>query len=164
MKLVAGTLAKSLKYLLDRLIKKAKKKVDTLDEIAKLYSRVPEWSEEEKARASWIEHSHAKGSIKIVSRGHIMEGEVFLVTDLLPVFVGRTDSESGDHGKYVKVSRRHCVFRFSSGHIAVQDLNSKFGTFVNDERLDGAQVRRLADGDIIKLGSLRLRFQSEGNL
>jgi pSer/pThr/pTyr-binding forkhead associated (FHA) protein len=38
--------------------------------------------------------------------------------------------------------------------ITLEDLGSRNGTFVNDDRIDG--VRRLVDGDEIRVGPARL--------
>src|SRR3954468_22887763 len=49
------------------------------------------------------------------------------------------------------VSRRHAkVSRGASGQLAVEDLGSANGTFVNDERIEGA--RTLALGDLVRVG------------
>ena len=48
------------------------------------------------------------------------------------------------------ISRRHAVIRISAGRATIEDLGSKNGTFVGDERVDGS--RSLGDGDIIGVG------------
>jgi len=48
------------------------------------------------------------------------------------------------------VSRLHCVVRRDEHGVVVEDL-SRFGSFVNDERVDGRRV--LAAGDQLRLGS-----------
>jgi len=55
------------------------------------------------------------------------------------------------------VSRRHARIRVSSGRAAIEDLGSKNGTFVGDERVDGS--RFLGDGDIIGVGSVTLTIR-----
>ena len=52
------------------------------------------------------------------------------------------------------VSRRHALIRISAGRAAIEDLGSKNGTFVGDQRVDGS--RSLGDGDIIGVGSVKL--------
>ncbi len=54
------------------------------------------------------------------------------------------------------VSRRHAVIRVSGGEATIQDLGSKNGTFVADR--SAAAPMPLADGDIIRLGSVELTF------
>jgi DNA-binding winged helix-turn-helix (wHTH) protein len=52
------------------------------------------------------------------------------------------------------VSRRHALLTISEGSAAIEDLGSKNGTFVEDQRLDGS--RSLRDGDTITVGSVKL--------
>ena len=55
------------------------------------------------------------------------------------------------------VSRRHALITISAGRAAIEDLGSKNGTFVGDQRVDGA--RSLGDGDIIGVGSVKLTLK-----
>jgi DNA-binding winged helix-turn-helix (wHTH) protein len=62
------------------------------------------------------------------------------------------------------VSRRHARIRIAGDEATIEDLESKNGTFVSDRRLGSAT--RLADGDSIRIGSVRLTFtavQSPGS-
>ncbi len=54
------------------------------------------------------------------------------------------------------VSRRHARINIAGDEATIDDLESKNGTFVSDRRV--ASVTRLADGDSIRIGSVRLRF------
>ncbi len=54
------------------------------------------------------------------------------------------------------VSRRHARIRVAGDEATIEDLESKNGTFVGDRRLGPAT--RLADGDSIRVGSVRLTF------
>jgi DNA-binding winged helix-turn-helix (wHTH) protein len=54
------------------------------------------------------------------------------------------------------VSRRHARIRIAGDEATIEDLESKNGTFVSDRRLGSAI--RLADGDSIRIGSVRLTF------
>ena len=56
------------------------------------------------------------------------------------------------------VSRRHAQVRAASGGYLVSDLGSTNGTMLNGQRLAGE--RRLADGDIVSIGSTHLRFEA----
>jgi predicted component of type VI protein secretion system len=58
----------------------------------------------------------------------------------------------------VMVSRRHAAFRMSEQGIAVEDLGSRNGTFVNERRLDGIQALRA--GDTVRIGSTSWQLQS----
>ena len=52
------------------------------------------------------------------------------------------------------VSRRHALIKVSEGSATVEDLGSKNGTFVGEQRLTGRQT--LSDGDIIRVGADQL--------
>jgi predicted component of type VI protein secretion system len=53
------------------------------------------------------------------------------------------------------VSREHAVFERDAAGVSVRDLGSKNGVDVGGERVAG--VRRLRDGDFVRLGATRLR-------
>jgi DNA-binding winged helix-turn-helix (wHTH) protein len=55
------------------------------------------------------------------------------------------------------VSRRHALITISPGRATIEDLGSKTGTFVGDQRVEGA--RSLGDGDIIGVGSVKLTLR-----
>ena len=55
------------------------------------------------------------------------------------------------------VSRRHALIRISAARATIEDLGSKNGTFVGDQRVDGS--RSLGDGDIIGVGSVKLTLR-----
>jgi DNA-binding winged helix-turn-helix (wHTH) protein len=55
------------------------------------------------------------------------------------------------------VSRRHALITISAGRATIEDLGSKNGTFVGDQRVDGS--RSLGDGDIIGVGSVKLTLK-----
>ena len=50
-----------------------------------------------------------------------------------------------------EVSRRHATIRDAGGSLAIEDLGSTNGTYVNDRRVHGVQV--LAAGDSVRLGN-----------
>jgi two-component system response regulator AtoC len=54
------------------------------------------------------------------------------------------------------VSRRHATIREREGRVVLTDLGSANGTRLNGERVDGDAV--LFDGDVIGIGSTRLRY------
>jgi len=55
------------------------------------------------------------------------------------------------------VSRRHARIRISGGQATIEDLGSKNGTFVEDQRVE--RPRTLGDGDIVRVGSARLTLR-----
>ena len=81
---------------------------------------------------------------------------------------GRVTLEEGEHviGRdpdaeiYLNsagVSRRHARIGISTGRATIEDLGSKNGTFVGDQRVEGP--RSLGDGDIIGVGSVKLTLR-----
>jgi pSer/pThr/pTyr-binding forkhead associated (FHA) protein len=54
------------------------------------------------------------------------------------------------------VSRRHARITIAGDSATIEDLGSKNGTSVGDQRLDGS--RSLGDGDTIRIGSVALTF------
>ena len=50
------------------------------------------------------------------------------------------------------------MLRIVGDEATLEDLGSKNGTFVSDRRVDSP--RRLADGDRIRVGSVRLSFSA----
>jgi hypothetical protein len=52
------------------------------------------------------------------------------------------------------VSREHAVIRISGGDISIRDLNSMYGTYLNDDRI--ARDTLLHHQDIIVIGGLKL--------
>jgi DNA-binding winged helix-turn-helix (wHTH) protein len=52
------------------------------------------------------------------------------------------------------VSRRHAIIKIVGEQATIEDLGSKNGTFVADQQL--TSPRQLADGDVIKIGSVAL--------
>jgi DNA-binding winged helix-turn-helix (wHTH) protein len=56
------------------------------------------------------------------------------------------------------VSRRHALIRIATARATIQDLGSKNGTFVGDQRVDGS--RAIGDGDVITVGSVKLTLRA----
>jgi pSer/pThr/pTyr-binding forkhead associated (FHA) protein len=57
------------------------------------------------------------------------------------------------------VSRRHCRFLFADGHWHVHDLQSTNGVFVNEVRVNRAELR---PRDLIRIGSYTFEVQMTG--
>ena len=57
---------------------------------------------------------------------------------------------------YQGVSKQHCVIYNKGGHFKIDDLKSRYGTFVNDERINKKQL--LQSGDIITCGSIKMKY------
>ncbi len=58
-------------------------------------------------------------------------------------------------------SRQHAVVVFEGGVLAVEDLNSLNGTWVNGVRVHPGQRRQLKPGDVIQIGTVQLKFVLE---
>lgn len=56
------------------------------------------------------------------------------------------------------VSRNHASVDVDSGAVAVTDLESTNGTFVNGERISGS--RRLVSGDVLTFGNTQMRLEA----
>ncbi|GAC1328316.1 MAG: hypothetical protein NVSMB17_03600 [Candidatus Dormibacteria bacterium] len=56
------------------------------------------------------------------------------------------------------VSRQHAEIEYESGITLIQDLGSRNGTFVNDQRLEPRDPRHLADGDSVRFGHIAFAF------
>lgn len=62
----------------------------------------------------------------------------------------------------VGVSRRHCRIAFYESHVAIEDLGSTNGTYVNNEAVVGS--RALKPGDVIRLGNVLLKVDFVGQV
>jgi ABC transport system ATP-binding/permease protein len=76
-----------------------------------------------------------------------------LAFDQNTVIVGRDPSQCHivfDQSTWPMVSRRHAEFRLENDQWTLADNNSKFGTFINDQRVSGQTVVQI--GSIIQFG------------
>ena len=74
------------------------------------------------------------------------------------ITVGRS-SGCTVHLDHVELSRRHAKIRRSADRIAVVDLDSRNGTFVNGKRLE--KPRKLVEGDIVAFGPFEYVVEAE---
>ena len=56
------------------------------------------------------------------------------------------------------VSRRHAQIKIAAARATIEDLGSKNGTFVGDQRVDGS--RSVGDGDVVTVGSVKLTVRA----
>ena len=85
----------------------------------------------------------------------IFEGLNFLGrADEKPVDIDLEDQEPPDR---VWCSRQHACISFEGDVLAIEDLNSANGTFVNRARIYPGQRRTLAPNDIIQIGNVQLK-------
>jgi pSer/pThr/pTyr-binding forkhead associated (FHA) protein len=105
-----------------------------------------------------------KAQVEIISSSSQSPPEGFLVPNVPVTFVsdavfGRELSEvqfAIDDGY---VSRRHFQIAFVGGEFFLTDLESRHGTFLNDERI--RQSVRLKSGDSIRVGKTTLAFKTD---
>jgi pSer/pThr/pTyr-binding forkhead associated (FHA) protein len=71
--------------------------------------------------------------------------------------IGRAECEVELHDP--EVSRRHAVLRQVDDGLAVEDLGSKNGTFVNDRRING--IVPVAAGDRVRFGNTVWRLEPD---
>ena len=75
------------------------------------------------------------------------------------LILGRASVGAGALGGDSDISRRHArLFPYSMGTVAIEDLGSTNGTFVNGARLTTVQV--LQPGDEVRVGQTALRFET----
>jgi pSer/pThr/pTyr-binding forkhead associated (FHA) protein len=55
-------------------------------------------------------------------------------------------------------SRQHAAIIYSNGVIAIEDLNSLNGTWVNGARVQAGQQRQLKAGDIVQIGTVQMKL------
>jgi serine/threonine protein kinase len=85
-------------------------------------------------------------------------GSVMTVADD-ELLIGRQAPGPGKLGNDIEISRRHArVMRESNGQFLIEDLGSTNGTYVNGERILGAQV--LKAGDTVEMGDTKLTVEA----
>jgi FHA domain len=97
------------------------------------------------------------GRLVVLKSPILVEGEV-VTLDSHPLLVGRgSDNDlSIDGDEYA--SAHHARFEPRRDGVYVEDVGSTNGTFVNGIRL--TRERRLATGDVVRIGETNLRFES----
>jgi pSer/pThr/pTyr-binding forkhead associated (FHA) protein len=99
----------------------------------------------------------AAGGRLVVQESPVLdEGDEFSV-DSAPLTIGRGGQNDVAIDGDEFASARHVRFEPRRDGVWVHDLGSTNGTFVNGVRIDGA--RRLAPGDIVRVGETDLRFE-----
>ncbi len=95
------------------------------------------------------------GRLVVVKSPDLEEGERFeLDSAQLTIGRGGQNDIAIDTDEYA--SARHARFEPRKDGVWVQDLGSTNGTYLNGAKLD--QPRRLAEGDIVRVGETDLRF------
>ncbi len=96
------------------------------------------------------------GRLVVAASPALDEGEVFPL-DSAPLSVGRGPGNDIAIGSDEYASSRHARFEPRRDGVYVEDVGSTNGTFVNGVRL--TRERRLAPGDVIRIGETDLRFE-----
>ncbi len=73
------------------------------------------------------------------------------------VVLGRAENEFLQHD--TEVSRRHAAIRTGPQGLAIEDLGSSNGTFVNDRKIESATT--LSSGDVVRVGQTTLEVEIE---
>jgi hypothetical protein len=97
---------------------------------------------------------------KLLFRDASTEKDVTVELTLAGVVIGR-GHDCAVHTDDPMVSRRNTKIWFNGGRWFVEDMGSSNGTFVNDKRV---QSQALAPDDVIRCGSLQVRFVELGDL
>jgi hypothetical protein len=85
----------------------------------------------------------------------IYEGLNFIGrADEKPVDIDLEDQEPPDR---IWCSRQHACISFENDHLAIEDLNSANGTYVNRGRIYPGQKRPLAANDIVQIGNVQMK-------
>ncbi|MCA9184017.1 MAG: FHA domain-containing protein [Planctomycetales bacterium] len=88
-------------------------------------------------------------------RLEVIEGADTMILALrLPTIIGRGE-QARVKIRNARVSRRHCELYDFDGQLAVRDLDSSNGTFVNGQRISGPTF--LAEGDQLTVGPITLK-------
>lgn len=72
-----------------------------------------------------------------------------------PVDIDLISQESPEQ---IWCSRRHATFTLDNGVVAVEDLNSLNGTWVNGARIFPGQPRQLQPGDVVQVGTVQMKL------
>jgi pSer/pThr/pTyr-binding forkhead associated (FHA) protein len=96
------------------------------------------------------------GRLVVVTSPALAGGEQITIdTSALTVGRGGANDVSIEADEFA--SSRHARFEARRDGIYLEDMGSTNGTFVNDERV--TRARRLAPGDLIRIGETDLRFE-----
>jgi hypothetical protein len=108
------------------------------------------------AAAGLVQPRAATGALVVLRSPVLEEGDRYEL-DSAPLTVGRGDPNDIElHGDEF-ASARHARVEPRRDGVWIEDIGSTNGTFVNGIRLD--RPRRLAQGDVIRVGETDLRFE-----
>ncbi len=94
---------------------------------------------------------------KVNAEYPLYEGDNYIGrADDKPVDIDLEDQEPPDR---IWSSRQHAIITFEDGRLAIEDLNSTNGTFVNRTRVHPGQKRPLQINDVIQVGTVQMRLK-----
>jgi hypothetical protein len=96
------------------------------------------------------------GRLVVVKSADLQDGEGFELNSA-QLTIGRGNQNDIPIATDEYASARHARFEPRQDGVWVQDLGSTNGTFLNGTRLD--RPRRLANGDIVRVGETDLRYE-----
>ena len=96
------------------------------------------------------------GRLVVIESHALEEGDVYTI-DSTSLTVGRGDDNDLALDGDEFASSRHARFEPRRDGVWVEDMGSTNGTFVNGIRLESG--RRLAPGDLVRIGETDLRFE-----
>ena len=96
------------------------------------------------------------GRLVVVKSADLSDGEGFELNSA-QLTIGRGNQNDIPIATDEYASARHARFEPRQDGVWVQDLGSTNGTFLNGTRLD--RPRRLANGDIVRVGETDLRYE-----
>jgi len=102
--------------------------------------------------------ARARGHLVVVASSALTPGDAYEV-DSSAVTVGRGSNNDLPLPDDEFASARHARIEPRRDGVYVEDIGSTNGTFVNGIRL--ARERRLADGDIVRVGETDLRYEDD---
>jgi hypothetical protein len=76
--------------------------------------------------------------------------------DEKPVDIDLDDQEPPDR---VWSSRQHALITYEEGRLAIEDLNSSNGTFVNRQRIYPGTKRPLSPNDVVQIGTVQMKVK-----
>ena len=97
------------------------------------------------------------GRLVVLASPALDEGEM-VALDSHPLTVGRGANNDVPLPEDEYASTRHARFEPRRDGVYIEDIGSTNGTFVNGIRL--TRERRLAPGDVVRIGETDLRFES----
>ncbi len=99
----------------------------------------------------------AAGRLIVLESPALEDGEIFPL-DSRPITVGRGTNNDLALAGDEYASGRHARFERRRDGVWLEDIGSTNGTFVNGIRL--TRERRLAPGDVVRIGETDLRYES----